>query len=144
MKSVFLKINFLALALILVSSAALTSCKKDNDTKPEPQESLSGAWTIQSFTIDGVEVKGLVIKSSQLKLNAADEASGTFVWTITYMDNTADTVKGQYLLNESGDEISMITPDGQVQVFDFSFTGDQIVLSGMLDEGTVVMKAGRG
>ena len=144
MKSIFLKINFLALTLFLVSSAALTSCKKDNDTKPGLPESLSGTWTIQSFTIDGVEAKGLVIESSQLKLNVADETSGTFVWTIVYMDETADTVKGQYSLNESGDEISMVTPDGQVQVFDFSFNGDKIVLSGTLDEGTVVMKAVRG
>ena len=140
MKTILSKFSLLALSLFVISFTSLISCKKDKDDNPgTQQENLQGNWTLQSFKIDGVEAMGLVISASEMEFDSDSQ----FSWSITYTDNTGETVTGNYELNVSESKIIFKSADGEQLVFDFVQDGNIITLSGSLDEGNVVLKARR-
>ena len=64
MKSNLVKFAFLPLVAFTL---ALTFSNLKKDKKPTLRESLVGEWEIKSFTIDGVETKGSVVRSSKME-----------------------------------------------------------------------------
>lgn len=145
MKTLLSKINLTAFALFLLVLPSLNSCKKDDDDKndqPAQQETLDGKWNVTSFKLGGVEVKGLIVKTSKFEFDATNATSGDFTWTITYMDGSAaDTAKGDYALSDGGKKITLIDGDGDALQFDVDLDGDQLEISGTMDEGATVIKA---
>lgn len=144
MKTVLSKINLTAIALLLLVLPSLTSCKKDDDGgKPSQGAGLEDKWEVNSFTIDGIEVKGVIIRSSEIEFDEDNDTEGSFSWVITYTDNTSDTVTGEYQLNEAGNKIVLDSNGDKVLQFDIELAGNDLELSGEMDEGQVVVKADR-
>lgn len=141
MKTFLSKTNLTAIALFLLLLPGLNSCKKDKDENPAVETGLNGAWVVNSFTIDGVEAKGLIIAASELEFDADNDSSGNFSWSITYMDSTTDRVTGDYELSD--DKIILDSHGDQALEFDLTVAGDILEMSGGMDEGYVVVKADR-
>lgn len=141
MKTFLSKTNLTAIALFLLLLPGLNSCKKDKDENPAVETGLNGAWVVNSFTIDGVEAKGLIIAASEIEFDADNDTSGNFSWSITYMDNTTDRVTGDYELSD--DKIILDSHGDQALEFDLTVAGDKLEMSGGMDEGYVVVKADR-
>ena len=82
MKKTTILMTFCLTAAMLFSSCEIF--KKDDLLR----EDIVGEWDITSFTIDGVEAKGSVIKNSKMEFEKYSGNSGDFEWTITYADGT--------------------------------------------------------
>lgn len=68
-------------AIFAALMLTLTACEKDKDKpKPEPtvQEKLVGKWEINTFTLDGVEIKGTIVSTSTIELEAYSGIDGDF------------------------------------------------------------------
>jgi len=144
MKTTFQKSSLVAIAIFLVVLSGLAGCKKDDETKPAPQEaSLAGQWTVKSFTIDNVEALGLVIAGSDFEFDRRDSASGRFTWNITYADNSQDIVTGDFTLSDGDKKITLQSGDGEQLILNLDIDGNHLTISGSMDEGEVVVKADR-
>ena len=144
MKTVLSKINLTAIALMLLVLSGLTSCNKDDkDDNPSQGTGLEDKWEVNSFTIDGIEVKGVIISASQIEFDEESNTTGSFSWVITYTDNTSDTVTGDYLLNDSGNKITLDSRGDETLEFDIELSGDTLELSGEMDGSQIVVKADR-
>ena len=144
MKTVLSKINLTAIALFLLVLPSITSCNKDDkDDNPSQEAGLADKWEVNSFTIDGVEIKGIIISASQLEFDANGNTTGGFSWVITYTDNTRDTVTGNYQLNDARNKITLDSNGDKTLEFDLELTGNDLELSGVMDESFVVIKADR-
>ncbi|MBK7935654.1 MAG: lipocalin family protein [Lewinellaceae bacterium] len=144
MKTVLSKINLTAIALFMLLLPGLTSCNKDDkDDNPAPGTGFEAKWEVNSFTIDGVEVKGLIINKSHIEFEEKSNSAGSFSWVITYNDNTSDTVTGDYLLNDSGNKITLDSRGDETLEFDIELSGDTLELSGEMDGSQIVVKADR-
>lgn len=144
MKTVLSKINLTAFALFMLVLPAITSCNKDDkDDNPTPQTGLSDKWEVSSFTIEGVEIKGVVIRSSQFEFDATTNTTGTFSWVMNYTDNTSDTVIGTYTLTDEGNKITLDSNGDKTIELDITVAGDKLELSGVMDESLIVVKADR-
>lgn len=144
MKTILQKSSLAAIVLFLAVLSGLAGCKKDDDTKPAPQEeSVAGQWTVKSFTIDNVEALGLVIAGSDLEFDKRDGASGRFTWNITYADNSQDIVTGDFVLSDGDKKITLQSGDGEQLTLNLDIDGNRMTISGSMDEGEVVVKAAR-
>jgi len=145
MKNTNFKSNLLAFSLLLLLLPGLTSCKKDKDEAPAPtlRERLVGDWEIQSFTIDGVEVKGSIVTTSKMEFEAYTGSNGDFEWFIAYADGSSETQTGDYEVDEADGEIILESNDGDRLKLDLDLDGDDLELSGILDGERYVLKAER-
>lgn len=140
MKSNLVKFAFLPLvAFTLIFT--LSNCKKDK--KPTLRETLVGEWEIKSFTIDGVETKGSVVKASKMEFEKYTGNNGDFEWTISYMDGSTDIEAGDYEVDEEDGEIEFQSADGNTIKLEFDINGDELELEGIIDAERVVIKADR-
>lgn len=140
MKSNLLKFAFLPLAAFTLMFA-LSSCKKDK--KPTLRESIVGEWEIKSFTIDGVETKGTVVKASKMEFEKYTGNNGDFEWSISYTDGSTDIESGDYEMDEEDGEIEFKSADGNTLQLEFDLDGDELELEGIIDGERVVIKADR-
>ena len=140
MKSNLVKFAFL---LLVAFSLAFTfsNCKKDK--KPTLRESLVGEWEIKSFTIDGVETKGSVVRSSKMEFEKYTGTNGDFEWSISYMDGSTDIESGDYQVDEEDGEIEFKSADGNTLQLEFDLEGEELELEGIIDAERVVIKAER-
>ena len=140
MKSNLVKFAFL---LLVAFSLAFTfsNCKKDK--KPTLRESLVGEWEIKSFTIDGVETKGSVVRSSKMEFEKYTGTNGDFEWSISYMDGSTDIESGDYQVDEEDGEIEFKSADGNTLQLEFDLDGEELELEGIIDAERVVIKAER-
>lgn len=145
MKKVMSKFNLAALALLLLTATAMTSCKKDknDDPAPAPSHAIVGEWDIESFTIDGVEIKGTVVLSSRIKFGEYTGANGNFEWTIVYADGSGEVAAGDYTADEEDGVVELENDNGQTLRFDYEIDGDALELSGNLDGERYELKAER-
>lgn len=134
------------LAIFAGLMLTLTACEKDKDKpKPEPtvQEKLVGNWEIQSFTLDGVEIKGTIVASSTLELEAYTGVNGDFEWEINYTDGTSDHTAGDYQVDTDDQEIKFEANNGEDLQFEYDLDGDDLELSGTLEGQRYILKAER-
>lgn len=141
MKTILSKTNLTAIALFLLILPGLNSCKKDNDDNPTQQEGLEGKWNVTSFVLDNVEIKGVIIAASEMEFDADNSTTGDFSWSITYKDNSNDTVNGEYVV--VGDKIYFDSHGDEVLEFDLKLEGDNLEIKGNMDEGYVKVKSAR-
>lgn len=128
---------FVAFALAFT----FANCKKDK--KPTLRESLVGEWEIKSFTIDGVETKGSVVRSSKMEFEKYTGTNGDFEWSISYADGSTDIESGDYQIDEEDGEIEFKSADGNTLQLEFDLDGDELELEGIIDAERVVIKADR-
>lgn len=144
MKIVFSKINTLALCLILFMPIFI-ACKDDKDDLPilTLKDKLVGEWEIKSFTVDGVELKGSIIKSSKMEFEVYSGNNGDFEWYISFIDGTSENQIGDYTLDEVDKELELEDSEGDRVKLDVELSGDDLELSGILDGERYVLKAER-
>ena len=145
MKHNLSKISLAAMALLFLATFGLSSCKKDKDNDPPtPTQAIVGDWEIKSFTIDGVEIKGTLVMSSKIELEAYTGANGDFEWTIVYTDGTSDVVTGDYTVDEADREVKFENDEnGETLKFDYDIDGNDLELSGIIDGERYVLQAER-
>lgn len=141
MKTILSKTNLTAIALFLLILPGLNSCKKDNDDNPTQQTGLEGKWNVTSFVLDDVEIKGVIVASSDMEFDANNSTTGDFSWSITYKDNSNDTVTGDYEI--VGGKIKLDSHGDKVLEFDLKLEGDNLEIKGDMDEGYVKVKSVR-
>lgn len=140
MKSNLVKFAFLPLVAFSLAFT-FSNCKKDK--KPTLRESLVGEWEIKSFTIDGVETKGSVVRSSKMEFEKYTGTNGDFEWSISYMDGSTDIESGDYQVDEEDGEIEFKSADGNTLQLEFDLDGEELELEGIIDAERVVIKAER-
>ncbi len=140
MKSNLVKFAFLPLVAFTLAFT-FSNCKKDK--KPTLRESLVGEWEIKSFTIDGVETKGSVVRSSKMEFEKYTGTNGDFEWSISYMDGSTDIESGDYQVDEEDGEIEFKSADGNTLQLEFDLDGEELELEGIIDAERVVIKAER-
>ncbi len=140
MKSNLVKFAFLPLVAFTLAFT-FSNCKKDK--KPTLRESLVGEWEIKSFTIDGVETKGSVVRSSKMEFEKYTGTNGDFEWSISYMDGSTDIESGDYQVDEEDGEIEFKSADGNTLQLEFDLEGEELELEGIIDAERVVIKAER-
>ena len=140
MKSNLVKFAFLHLVAFTLAFT-FSNCKKDK--KPTLRESLVGEWEIKSFTIDGVETKGSVVRSSKMEFEKYTGTNGDFEWSISYMDGSTDIESGDYQVDEEDGEIEFKSADGNTLQLEFDLDGEELELEGIIDAERVVIKAER-
>ena len=133
-------------AIFAALMLTLTACEKDKDKpKPEPtvQEKMVGKWDVKSFTIDGVEIKGSIVTTSNFDLKAYTGNDGDFAWVINYADGTSDHTNGDYTVDTDDKEIKFDADNGEHIQFDFDLDGNDLELSGTLEGERYILKAKR-
>ena len=140
MKSNLVKFAFLPLVAFTLAFT-FSNCKKDK--KPTLRESLVGEWEIKSFTIDGVETKGSVVRSSKMEFEKYTGTNGDCEWSISYMDGSTDIESGDYQVDEEDGEIEFKSADGNTLQLEFDLDGEELELEGIIDAERVVIKAER-
>lgn len=134
MKNVFAKTNLSAILLALIILPAFTSCDScKKDKKPTLRGEIVGEWEVKSFTVDGVELKGVVVLASEMEFEAYTGSNGDFKWNINYTDGTSEVASGDYILDEEDAEVELENNDGDHLKFDVDLNGDDLELSGTLD-----------
>jgi hypothetical protein len=141
MKTILSKINLATLALLLLVLASFSSCKKDDDDTPIQQQGIEGKWNVTSFVLDDVEIKGIIIAASEMEFDADNSTTGDFSWSITYKDNSNDTVTGEYVV--VGDKIHLDSHGDEVLEYDLKLTDNSLEIRGEMDEGYVKVTAAR-
>lgn len=139
MKMSILKSGLLLLALF--ATAALTSCKDDeDDAANELKENIVGVWDLTSFKVSGFEYMGTVIDSASIEYEAFTGAQGDFNQTVKYVDeDPRETTEGKYEVI-SGASVKM-TADGETYTMKVTVNGDNILLEGEQDGEPLVIKA---
>jgi Lipocalin-like domain len=145
MKNTIFGSNLLAFGLLALLLPGLVGCKKDKDVVKVPtmREQVVGEWEIESFTIDGTEVKGSVVNSSQIEFETYTGSNGDFEWYFNYNDGTSETQSGDYEVDEVDAEISLESNDGDKLKLDLKIENDKLELSGIVDGERLVIKAER-
>lgn len=143
MKRNLSKISLAAMALLFFAAFSLSSCKKDKDNDPKPTQAIVGNWDVNSFTIDGVEIKGTIVVSSKIKFEAYTGPNGDFEWTIVYSDGTSEVASGDYTVDEVDHEVKLENDNGETIKFDYDIDGNDLELSGNLDGERYILKADR-
>lgn len=146
MKIFLSKINLAALALLLLVLANFSSCKKDDDTQNNSsnlRQAIVGEWEVRSFTIDGAEVLGTVILASKMEFEVNSGSNSDFAWRLNYSDNSNETQIGDYEVAQEGKEVELKSNDGDILKLDVAIDGDDLRLSGSLDDERIVIKADR-
>jgi hypothetical protein len=136
MKKEAMKLRIPVLSLLFLFVFSLTACKKD-----KLEKELVGDWAVKSFTIDGVEAKGVAIKASRLEFEETKDDKGDFEWSINYTDGSSDIENGEYEIDTDKKEIELEDADGDRIKFDFDLEDDELELSGTIDGQRVVVKA---
>ncbi len=141
MKNTFSSLQLLAFGSFLLLLPSFLILKKAPTTLPKPRfrEQLVNKWDIQSFTMDGVEIKGSVITSSTLKFGA----QSNFQWTLHYKDDTIEHQSGHYTLDETTRKIEVENQRHEHFLLDVQVENNEIQLSGMLDGEMYVLKGKR-
>lgn len=139
MKMNILKSGLLLLALF--ATAALTSCKDDEDDAPnELKENIVGIWDLTSFKVSGFEYMGTIIDSASIEYKAFTGAQGNFNQMVKYLDeDPRETTEGKYEIL-SGESVKM-TADGESYTMKVIVNGDNIQLEGKQDDEPLVIKA---
>ncbi len=128
-----LKKSLSTLALFAILLSSLSSCEKDDKLVRD----ISGEWKIRSFTADGVEIMGSLVKSSKFEF----EKNGDFEWTINYIDGSTDISEGEFTIDAEDDEIRFEADNGDIDKMEFDLDGDDLELSGIFEQNRVVIKA---
>ncbi|HRI59278.1 MAG TPA: hypothetical protein PK228_06135 [Saprospiraceae bacterium] len=139
MKMNILKSGLLLLALF--ATAALTSCKDDEDDAPnELKENIVGIWDLTSFKVSGFEYMGTIIDSASIEYKAFTGVQGNFNQMVKYLDeDPRETTEGKYEIL-SGESVKM-TADGESYTMKVIVNGDNIQLEGKQDDEPLVIKA---
>ena len=139
MKMSILKSGILLLALF--ATAALTSCKDDDDEAAnELKENIVGTWDLNSFKVSGFEYMGTIIDSASIEYKAFTSVKGDFNQTVKYVDeDPRETTEGKYEVL-SGTSVKM-TADGETYTMKVIVKGDKIQLEGEQDGEPLVIKA---
>lgn len=141
MKMSILKSGLLLLALF--ATAALTSCKKDDDNPAdELKEQIAGIWDITSFKVAGLEYMNTVVEAASIEYEAFSGAQGDFLQTIKYLDeDPEETNEGKYEIL-GANSVKMIS-GGESYTLKVTIDGDSIQLEGEQDGEPLVIKAKR-
>jgi hypothetical protein len=127
------KTTLSTLALFALLLSALSSCEKDDKLVRD----ITGEWKIRSFTADGVEIMGSLVKSSKFEF----EKNGDFEWIINYIDGSTDISEGEFTIDAEDDEIRFEADNGDIDKMEFDLDGDDLELSGIFEQNRVVIKA---
>lgn len=141
MKNVFSKTSLSAILLAMIILPAFTSCKKDK--KPTLREEIVGEWKIQSFTVDGVELKGSIVLSSKMEFESYTGSNGDFEWSVNYVDGTSEIESGDYTIDVEDGEVTLENEGGNQLKFDVEINGDKLELTGVLDGERYELEADR-
>lgn len=141
MKNVFSKTGISAILLAMIIMPAFTSCKKDD--KPTLRDEIVGDWKIQSFTVDGVELKGSLVLSSKMEFESYTGSNGDFEWSVNYVDGTSEIQSGDYTIDVEDAEVTLENESGATIKFDVEIKGDKLELTGILDGERYELEADR-
>ena len=141
MKNVFSKTSLSAILLAMIILPAFTSCKKDK--KPTLRDEIVGEWKIKSFTVDGVELKDVVILSSKMEFESYTGSNGDFEWAINYTDGTSEIASGDYTIDVEDAEVNLENDNGDHIKFDVEINGDKMELTGVLEGERYELEADR-
>ena len=142
MKNKISKPTLLALSLLLLTFAGLVSCKKDKH-EPTLRAQLAGEWEIKSFTVDGLEMMGFVLNSSNLEFEAITGSEGDYEWSFDYTDGSSFDASGVYEVDEEDEELVFDSNSGYEAKYDIDLDGDELELSGIVDSSRYELRAER-
>lgn len=147
MKSLFIKNHISTLFILgIILSITFISCQ------PEPIEvnstienQLTDRWQITSFQLDGMDIQGKVVLSSNLHFTPSQaDTKGNFEWSIVYRGkDAAENITGSYEINESNQEITFTGDKGKLLKMNFLLHNNQLELSGTHDDASLLLKAQR-
>ena len=145
MRNTFSSLSLLAFGSFLLMLPGLIALKKTSTPplKPSCREQLANKWAIQSFTIDGVEVKGKVIKSSTLQFGDHQGLNGNFNWTLHYRDDTSEHQSGTYTLVDDDRKMDMENQKHEHFQFEVVLGKNELRLTGILEGEHYILKAKR-
>ena len=124
-----MKIVGLGLWLVL-----MIACKDDDDVSQ--CDLLEGTWQTESWKEDGEEFFGdtIFITSSEMTFHPADTSGkGNLNWDITYLIGGTENIIGSYQLDESCEEVTLKPKDGIPSTYAFTVSGDELTLSGNIN-----------
>ena len=144
MKTQLIKTTFKTIIMMFFISLAVSSCKKDDDTKPVTlKEKLAGKWEITSFNVGGSEYFGVIIDHATLQFESYTGSEGNFKQTVLYTDGENDETLGTYSVVESTKLLKMISENEVIEAT-FNITqNDQLEMTGEQDGEVVKIKATR-
>ena len=112
----------------------LLACNKDDG--PSNCEKLEGAWQLESWQEDAVELFGdtIYITSAELEFKVLTGDQGDYTLNLNYLLGGPETVIGAYVVNEDCDQVTL-TPKGGIEgeVYDFHFEGDLLFMEGTIN-----------
>lgn len=145
MKTFVFKNRISALFLLgALTSFAFTGCQTESmelDSTIESQ--LADLWQVNSFILDGTDILGKVVVSSQLHFIPGQAGfKGNFDWNIIYHSNdAAENIYGSYEINQANREITFTGTTGKLLKMHFALQDNQLELSGMHDNVPLLLKA---
>ncbi len=127
----------------IIRTLGITACLMiwgllNSFTSAEPQtsglqEQLLGHWTIQSFKLDGLELKSNLVANSSLQLNLISAKQGSFHWEIVYQDGTRENNVGTYEIDEQKAQLILQSAKGDRLSFEVQVKDQAMNLKGTLD-----------
>jgi hypothetical protein len=126
-------IRTLSIAACLMIWGLLNSFTSTEHRPTGLQEQLLGHWTIQSFKLDGLELKSNLVANSSLQLNIISAEQGSFHWEIVYQDGTREHNVGTYQINEQKSQLTLQSAKGDRLNFEVQVKDHSMNLKGTLD-----------
>lgn len=144
MQSQIIKTTIKTIIAMLFISLAVSSCKKDDDTKPLTlKEKLAGKWELTSFNVGGSEYFGLIMDHATFQFDSYTGTEGNFKQTIHYTDGENDETSGTYSVVESTKKLKMISEGEVIEVTFNIIQSNQLEMTGEKDGEVILIKATR-
>lgn len=129
-----MKIVGLGLCLIMA-----IACKKDEGEVISNCLRLEGTWQCSSWMEDNLEFLGATefINAADIKFKALTGDQGDYEMNVTYQVGGSEMIIGAYKVNEACTKVTITPKAGLPAVYDFSFNGDMLTLSGNVNSVNV-------
>jgi hypothetical protein len=124
---------------------SIFACDKDDDNANNCA-ALEGEWTGFSWIEDDEQFFGdtIFVSQSDLHFMPLTDGQGDMEWHLDYTFGGGETIMGVYSVNDACNEIT-ITPKsgGTSSTYDFDINGNQLVLSGVINNVDMELKFNR-
>lgn len=108
-------------------------CKKDEGISNCAR--LEGTWLVESWVVNAEELLGAaaVITSADLEFKVLTGQQGDYTRNTYYQVGDPKAVIGAYVVNTDCNQVTLTPKDGLAEIFQFHFSGDNLVLENSFD-----------